>query len=92
MGNIVLTNATIIDCTGADPRPNGWVVIEDQRIKEVGHGRPGVLPAKAEVIDCHGQTLLPGLIDGHVHTGSVEARDGSRRKPFFLSSDSALSF
>jgi len=73
MGNIVLANATIIDCTGADPRPNGWVVIEDKRIKEIGQGRPGALPAQAEVIDCLGQTLLPGLIDGHVHTGSVDA-------------------
>jgi len=73
MANIILTNANIIDCTGADPRPNGWVVIEDKRIKEVGHGRKGALPAKAAVIDCHGQTLLPGLIDAHVHLASVEA-------------------
>jgi imidazolonepropionase-like amidohydrolase len=73
MTNIILTNATIIDCTGADPRPNGWVALEDQRIKEVGQGRTGVLPPKATVIDCHGQTLMPGLIDGHVHLASVEA-------------------
>ncbi|MGA2080776.1 MAG: amidohydrolase family protein [Holophaga sp.] len=73
MENTILVHATIIDCTGADPRPEGWVVLEGDRIKEVGHGRPGVLPAKATVIDCQGQTLLPGLIDGHVHIGSVEA-------------------
>jgi len=72
MANAILTHATIIDCTGADPRPNGWVVIEDQRIKEIGQGKPGVLPAGAEVIDCHGQTLLPGLIDAHVHMGSSD--------------------
>jgi imidazolonepropionase-like amidohydrolase len=73
MENIILTNATIIDCTGADPRPNGWVVLEGQHIKEVGHGSHGALPVSATVIDCLGQTLLPGLIDGHVHTGSVDA-------------------
>jgi len=72
MTNIILTNATIIDCTGADPRPNGWVVLEDRRIKEIGQGKTGALPPKASVIDCHGQTLLPGLIDGHVHLASVE--------------------
>ena len=33
MTTTILIHATIIDCTGADPRPNGWVVIEDQRIK-----------------------------------------------------------
>jgi imidazolonepropionase-like amidohydrolase len=72
MGHTILKNATIIDCTGADPKSNGWVVIQDQRIKEVGHGRTGALPAQTTVIDCQGQTLLPGLIDAHVHTGSVD--------------------
>jgi len=70
LGTIILTNATIIDGTGADPRP-GWLVVEGQHIREVGQGRPGAQPAEADVIDCRGQTLLPGLIDGHVHTGSV---------------------
>ena len=65
MGHTILKNATIIDCTGADPKSNGWVVIQDQRIKEVGHGRTGALPAQTTVIDCQGQTLLPGLIDAH---------------------------
>jgi imidazolonepropionase-like amidohydrolase len=72
MATTVLTNAVIIDCTGADPRP-GWAVIEDNRIKEVGHGAPGALPAKAVKIDCKGQTLLPGLIEGHMHVASVDA-------------------
>jgi imidazolonepropionase-like amidohydrolase len=70
LGITVLTNATVIDATGADPRP-GWLTIEGQRIRELGSGRPGALPGSAQVIDCQGQTLLPGLIDGHVHTGSV---------------------
>ena len=73
MATTILTNAVIIDCTGADPRPNGWVVIEHDRIREVGHGARGVLPAQASVIDCKGQTLLPGLIEGHMHVASVHA-------------------
>ncbi|MCE5335258.1 MAG: hypothetical protein LLG06_11810 [Desulfobacteraceae bacterium] len=60
MGNLILANATIIDCTGSDPRPNGWVVIEDGRIKEVGQGSRGALPGGSAIIDCRGQTLLPG--------------------------------
>jgi imidazolonepropionase-like amidohydrolase len=73
MENVVLTNVTIIDCTGADSRPNAWVVIEGSRIKDVGEGSRGALPGKSQIIDCRGETLLPGLIECHVHVGSVDA-------------------
>ena len=73
MSFLVLKNATIIDGTGADPVSNGSVVVEDDRIKEVLPGSPGRIPADAQTIDCRNQTLLPGLIDGHVHLGAVDA-------------------
>jgi len=86
MASTILVNANIIDCTGAEPRPNGWVVLEADRIKEVGHGSPGALPGKAEIINCRGQTLLPGLIDGHVHMAAVEGdlAEQQRRNPASL--------
>jgi imidazolonepropionase-like amidohydrolase len=49
------------------------VVLEDDRIKEVLRGSPGRIPPDAQTIDCRSQTLLPGLIDGHVHLGAVDA-------------------
>jgi imidazolonepropionase-like amidohydrolase len=73
MGLLVLKNATIIDGTGADPVSNGTVVVEDDRIKEVLRGSPGRVPSDAQTIDCRNQTLLPGLIDVHVHLGAVDA-------------------
>jgi imidazolonepropionase-like amidohydrolase len=73
MKTTVLTNLSLIDGTGADPLENAGVVIEEDRIKEIFHGRSGGLPAGATIIDCRGQYLLPGLIDGHVHLGSVES-------------------
>jgi imidazolonepropionase-like amidohydrolase len=73
MSTLVLKNATIIDGTGADPVSNGSVVLEDDRIKEVLRGSPGRIPSDALTIDCRNQTLLPGLIDGHVHLGAVDA-------------------
>jgi imidazolonepropionase-like amidohydrolase len=73
MSTLVLKNATIIDGTGADPVSNGSVVVEDDRIKEVLPGAPGRIPAGAQTIDCRNQTLLPGLIDGHVHLGAIDA-------------------
>ena len=85
MENVVLKNATIIDCTGAPPQPNGWVVIEGKRIKAVGTGSKGALPMDAPVIDCKGQTLLPGLIDCHVHTGSIGPSIVEQQKRNFTS-------
>ncbi|MFF0311396.1 amidohydrolase family protein [Streptosporangium sp. NPDC004379] len=41
------------------------VLIEDGRIARVG----GQAPPGAEIVDGRGATLLPGLIDAHVHTG-----------------------
>jgi len=86
MGILALIHATIIDCTGADPRPNGWVVIEGDRIRETGQGAPGTLPGTSQVIDCCGQTLLPGLIDAHVHIATVEPNVGEqlRRNHFSM--------
>jgi imidazolonepropionase-like amidohydrolase len=73
MGLLVLKNATIIDGTGSDPVSNGTVVVEDDRIKEVLRGSQGRVPSDAQTIDCRNQTLLPGLIDVHVHLGAVDA-------------------
>ncbi len=73
MSTLVLKNATIIDGTGVDPIANGSVVVEGDRIKEVLSGAPGKTPSDAAVIDCRHQTLLPGLIDAHVHLGAVDA-------------------
>jgi imidazolonepropionase-like amidohydrolase len=61
MARTVLRNATVIDGTGADGAPAD-VVIEDDKIVEVGPGLDG-----DEDVDLSGKWLLPGLIDCHVH-------------------------
>lgn len=81
----VLTNAVLIDGTGAEPTGNGSVVIQDNLIREVFIGKPGALPAGTEVFDCRGQTLLPGLIDAHVHVGAVDARIADQHRRYFTS-------
>jgi imidazolonepropionase-like amidohydrolase len=81
MNALLLKNATIIDGTGNAPIQNGSVVVEGERIKEILPGLPGRIPPDATVVDCRHQTLLPGLIDAHVHVGAVEANimDQQRR-------------
>ncbi|MBI5289162.1 MAG: amidohydrolase family protein [Chloroflexi bacterium] len=60
-----ITNATLIDGTGADPVPNATVLIEGERI--TGAGANASLPSDADVIDAGGRTVMPGMIDCHVH-------------------------
>ncbi len=57
--------ATLIDGTGADPVPNATVIVEDGRITRLGRNQR--VPRGAEVIDAQGRTVLPGLIDAHLH-------------------------
>jgi imidazolonepropionase-like amidohydrolase len=66
MSLILFTNATLLDCTGGDPVFPAWVVAEDGVIREVGTGSAPHI-AGAETTDCGGKTLMPGLIDGHMH-------------------------
>ncbi len=60
-----ITNATMIDGTGADPVRNTTLVIEDERITHAGASV--TVPAEADVIDAGGCTVMPGMIDCHVH-------------------------
>jgi imidazolonepropionase-like amidohydrolase len=69
---IAFKDAVVIDGTGREPFP-GAIIVEGDRIKEVLAGAPGSLPSSAEVVNCRGKSLLPGLIDAHVHIGAVEA-------------------
>jgi len=82
---IVIKNATIIDGTGSDPVANGYVVIENERIKEVGSGDSGNIPSNAHTLDCRGQSLLPGLVDAHVHLGAVDANIIEQQRRYFSS-------
>lgn len=47
------------------------VLVEGERIKEVAD-RP-IAAAGARTVDCGGRTLMPGLIDAHIHAYAVDA-------------------
>ena len=67
MIDLLLTNATVIDGTGAPPLANATVVVRDKRIAAVGPRGSVAVPAGATVIDGAGKFVTPGFIDTNVH-------------------------
>ena len=55
----------LIDGTGAEPTDNATVIIEGSKIKAAG--KDIEVPKGAEVIDAAGKTVMPGMIDSHMH-------------------------
>ena len=64
---LVLQGGTLIDGTGRAPVADSVIVVEGTRITAVGTRGQVATPASAMVIRLDGRTVLPGLIDGHVH-------------------------
>ena len=65
---LVLTGGTVVDLTqwgdSAKDLQNAVVIIRDGQISEVGTPASLPIPKAAQVIDCAGKFILPGLIDG----------------------------
>ncbi|MFX0196527.1 MAG: amidohydrolase family protein [Candidatus Hodarchaeota archaeon] len=62
---IIIKNGTLIDGTGEAPQPNTTVLIENSKIVDIG--TDVFIPADSQVIDATGKTIIPGLIDAHLH-------------------------
>ena len=62
---LALTAARLVDVDSGTVRNNAVVVVEGERIVDVRSD--GQVPADAKRIDLGDATLLPGLIDCHVH-------------------------
>lgn len=64
----------IIDAVSDSPIEDGLVVIENDRLRYVGHYAPEQLPGDCQVLSAQNGTILPGFIDCHAHlTGSENA-------------------
>ncbi len=66
-GVLALMNARLITMHGDEVIENGTVVVERNRIAYVGPTEGARLPSGALVVDCHGKTIMPGLVDVHWH-------------------------
>ncbi len=64
---LVLEGGTLIDGTGRNPISDAVVVIEGSRIQAVGTKGRVSYPRNARIVNTEGRTILPGLIDSHIH-------------------------
>ncbi|MCW5235165.1 metal-dependent hydrolase family protein [Verminephrobacter eiseniae] len=77
MSNItIIKNAHILNPPYQDVHGPCDIVIEGEYIKEIAE-RPVAMDG-ARLIDVQGRTVMPGLIDLHVHTNAVEVNLGKQ--------------
>ncbi|MDP7628456.1 MAG: amidohydrolase family protein, partial [SAR202 cluster bacterium] len=75
----LLTGSKVIDGNGGRPIEDGVILMEEDEIKAVGQKGSISIPEGADIneIDYQGMTILPGLIDCHVHLiGIGDGRSG----------------
>ena len=66
MAQTLFTNVRILDGTGTLPYA-GSVLVDGNRIRQVGRSTAPITPGGATVIDGAGATLMPGMVEAHTH-------------------------
>lgn len=77
-GTYVLTGGMLLDGYESSPLHDAGVVVENGRITWVGPAADVEIPSGAQVLDVRGKTILPGLIDLHVHVDLIGHGDYAR--------------
>jgi imidazolonepropionase-like amidohydrolase len=65
MSGLLFTNARVFDGASADCAEGMNVLVADGLIQEISSKRPAAKDAR--VVDVGGRTLMPGLVDAHIH-------------------------
>ncbi|HEU4896597.1 MAG TPA: amidohydrolase family protein, partial [Actinomycetota bacterium] len=89
-GRIVLGNAAVLDLEAGSLADGQAVVVEADRIVEVAPAS-SVRAGDATVLDVGGRTVMPGLIDAHVHVYAATADLGALEEwaPSYLTARAA---
>ena len=66
MTQTLFTNVRILDGTGTQPYA-GSVLVDGNRIRQVGRSTAPITTGGATVIDGAGATLMPGMVEAHTH-------------------------
>jgi len=70
-----LINGYIIDGRGGQPIENGGIIIRNGVIVDVNSMDKIKVPSGIEVLDLEGKTVMPGLIDAHLHLTGLRTGD-----------------
>lgn len=86
----MLANAAVLDPEAGSLAEGQAVVVEDGRVVEVAPAA-AVRAGDATVLDVGGRTVMPGLIDGHVHVNAATADLGALEEwsPAYLTARAA---
>jgi imidazolonepropionase-like amidohydrolase len=62
-----LLGGTLVDPSRGEVLPDAALLVEGDRIREIGPAKKIRVPKDAEVLDCAGGWIMPGLVDAHIH-------------------------
>ena len=64
---VALVHARVLTMNGDEVLDDATIIVESNRITAVGPAASTPMPRAANVIDCTGKTIMPGMIDVHAH-------------------------
>jgi adenine deaminase len=67
--DLTVVNANVVNVYTGEILPNFGISIKGKWIAYVGENAGDTIGPQTDVIDTEGQTVIPGLIDGHTHIG-----------------------
>jgi len=87
---MAVVGGRIIDGYGGPVIENGVILVAGDRIVQVGRVGELAVPAGVNVIDANGHTVMPGLIDMHVHLHLVGHGDYKRWDDLYGTRDATV--
>ncbi len=74
----ILKGGCVLTCNSDEVIENGFVELENGKIKAVGRASD-LGSTDAEIIDCTGKTIMPGMINSHAHLAWDGVHDLARQ-------------
>ena len=87
---LAIVGGRVLDGYGGPVLENAVVLVAGERIVRVGRVGELAVPAGATVIDANGHTVMPGLIDMHVHLHILGHGDYKRWDELYGTRDASL--